>query len=125
MHVAALDKMKRMREQAVFTWQLPMAEGSVLFKLRSWNALIEQFIAGTEITKYFDIISFTYTHDSNFNEISNYPNVWKDIYICTEHGLAFCFKKQFLKVLEEIHVPTTIDTLALILGIKLEHTLLL
>ena len=42
----------------------------------------------------------TYTHGSNFTEISNYLNGWKDIHIRTEHGLAFCFKEQSLKVLE-------------------------
>ena len=37
----------------------------------------------------------------------------------------FCFKEQSLKVLEEIHVTTTIETLTLVLDIKGEHTLLI
>ena len=77
-NIAALNKMKRIREPAVFPWQHPIAEGSgnkiVLSYLRSWNDYIEQFITDIEITKYCDIICFTEanTHGSNFSEISNY-----------------------------------------------------
>ena len=48
---------------------------------------MEQFITDTEITKYYDIMCFTetYTHGSNFAEISNYLSCLKDIRIRTEH----------------------------------------
>ena len=119
--------MKRVRVHAVFTWEHPTAEGSenktVLPNLRSWNAHIEKFISDTVITKYCDIMCFTeiYTHGSNFTEISNNLNGWKDIHFCTEHELVFCFKEQSPKILEEIHVATTRETLALVLDIKGEH----
>ena len=108
-NVAALNEINRIREHAVFTWQRPISQGSenkiVLSNLRSWNAHIEQFITDTEITKYCDIMCFTetYRHVSNFTEISNYINGWKDMHICTEHELAFCFKEQSLNVAGNDH----------------------
>ena len=67
----------------------------------------------------------TYMHGSNFTEISNHINGWKDIHIRTEHRLSFCFKEQSLKVLEEIPVTTAVDTLTLVLNNKGEFTLLI
>ena len=59
---------------------------------------MEQFVTDTAITEYCDIMCFTktYTHGSNFTEISNYLNGRKDIHVCTERRFAFCFKEKFL-----------------------------
>ena len=105
-NIAALNEMGKMREHAVFTWKHPIADSPgnkiVLFNLRSWNAQIEQFITDTEITEHCHIMCFTETctYGNNFANISNYLNGWEYWHICTEYGLAFCFKEQSLKVLE-------------------------
>ena len=123
-NAAALNEMKRMREQAVFNWSHPIIQGSdrkmVLLNLRSWTAHIQQFITDTEITNNCDIMCFveTHTRENNFSTISQFLNGWDDIHLCTQHGLAFCYRENRVKVIEKIHAPTTLEVLTLLLNIQ-------
>ena len=128
---AALHEMERMREESVFSWKHPLMEMSgtkmCLFNIRSWNAHIEHFLTDKSYSKFCNLLCFTETHINNsacLNHIDKYIDGWSDIHKRTEHGLAFCYNTNKIKVIQEFHMNTTLEMLPVLIEIDNEYILL-
>ena len=126
----ALDEMKRMRKEKVFSWQHPLREVTgnkmTLSNIRSWNAHIEHFINDSVFSECCDIMCFTETHTNNrsYTRIDEYLNGWKDVHNPLQHGLAVCYKEEGVQIIEEIQLQTVMEVLALLLDLNGGHILL-
>ena len=74
-----------------------------------------------ELKRCCDIVCFTGAHtcENSYTKTKQHLKDWKEINWFTQHNVTFCFKKQSLDVIQEKHVPRTIELLTHQTGARL------
>ena len=126
----ALQEIQRMRKNAVFFWQHPLEElqGNklALLNIRSWNLHLQHFLSDTLFLTNCDLLLFTETKTNGrlFDRMNQYAAGWQDIHEPTLHGLAICYKKESVQVLQVFRFPTNLEVMAIRIKIVEEVVLL-
>ena len=128
---SALDEMKRMRSDALFSWKHPLEvmheRAFVLWNIRSWHLHLPHFLANHLHSQHCAIMCFTETHckPTSHTSIEDLLPLWKDVHAYTEHGLAVCYDQTNVSVLQTFEICNDLELLPLLLQLHTEHVLLL
>ena len=87
------------------------------FNIRSWNSYLEHFSSGKIYSSYSSLFCFTETNinDSPAKHIDGILDDWKDIHKNTQYGLALCYNRNKVNIVEVIEVPSVLQVLPIVL----------
>lgn len=119
---SALVEMKRMRKEKLFHFQDPTSfiDSPILLLLNivSWNLHISHHFNDQFYLNKCSIMCFTETNVANVDniaQINDFHYDWKDYHSPTEHGLAICYKKEIIDLIEKLPITFQLEGMACIL----------
>ena len=91
-----------------------------LFKIRSWNGHLEDFVSDKIYSTYSSLFCFTETNinDSPAKHIDRILDDRKDIHRNTQHGLALCYNVCKVNIIEVIEITSVLEVLPTVLEIE-------
>ena len=118
---SALVEMKRMREEKIFHFKHPISFIQspilLLLNMRSWITHIAHHFADQFYLDTCSILCFTETNVKRINEISrisSFHTDWKDHHQVTEHGLAICYNKNNMILIQILTIDCNLEATACI-----------
>jgi hypothetical protein len=116
---SALEEMIRMREECPLIIEHPLYKMNspvvLLLNIRSWNKHITHLTSDPVYLNLCSILCFTETRVVNthcINRISSIDTNWQDIHYTTTHGLAICYEKNKINLVNELPTTSSIEIAA-------------
>ena len=121
---SALVEMKRMREEKVFNFNHPISLIDspilLLLNIRSWIKHIAHHFNDQFYLDRCSIMCFTETNVRQISEIArvkSFHTKWKDYHKVTDHGLAICYNKEYMILIQVLDITFDLEATACILKI--------